>query len=178
MQTVKVIFQDSSGLEYQGVQGIQGVPRSQGFPGLGPTFPPGWYQQKITFLTESSSLNNYFWNTSWETARIACRYFNVLYNLIQFHAQLICALCPLDNVFRSSHWRCLVKKGVFKNFAKSTRKYLCWSLFLIKQSAWRPATLLKRDSNKGVFMCVLRDFWEHHFYRKPPDGFSNLDRKR
>ena len=32
---------------------------------------------------------------------------------------------------RSSHWRCSAK-GVLNNFANSTGKHLCWSLFLIK----------------------------------------------
>ena len=37
-----------------------------------------------------------------------------------------------SNTDRSSQRRCSVKKGVLKNFADFTRKYLCWSLFLIK----------------------------------------------
>ena len=30
---------------------------------------------------------------------------------------------------RSSHWRCFVREGDLKNFAKLTRKHLCQSLF-------------------------------------------------
>ena len=48
--------------------------------------------------------------------------------------------------------RCSVKKGVLKKFANLTGKHLCWSLFLIKLQAFRPATLLKRDFNTGVFL--------------------------
>ena len=44
------------------------------------------------------------------------------------------------------------KKRDFKNFAIFTRKYLCWSPFLIKFEDFRPATLLKRDSNTVVFL--------------------------
>ena len=33
---------------------------------------------------------------------------------------------------RSSHWRCLVRRDVLKNFQNFTEKHLCWSLFLIK----------------------------------------------
>ena len=33
---------------------------------------------------------------------------------------------------------------------------MCWSLFLIKLQAYRPAALLKGDSNTGVFMGILR----------------------
>ena len=36
-----------------------------------------------------------------------------------------------------------------KNFPILTEKYLCWSLFLIKNFK---ATLFKRDSNTGVFL--------------------------
>ena len=34
--------------------------------------------------------------------------------------------------YRSSHWRCSVAKGVFRNFAKFTGKHLCHSLFFNK----------------------------------------------
>ena len=35
-------------------------------------------------------------------------------------------------VFRSSHQRCSVKKGVLRNFAKFTGKHLCQNFFLNK----------------------------------------------
>ena len=59
---------------------------------------------------------------------------------------------------RSSHRRCSVKKRVLNNFAYFTAKHPCWSLFLTKLQAFRPATLLKRDSNTGVFLWNLRNF--------------------
>ena len=52
---------------------------------------------------------------------------------------------------RSSHRRCSTRTGALKNFANFTGKHRCWSLFLIKLQA-RPAALLKRDSNTGVFL--------------------------
>ena len=48
------------------------------------------------------------------------------------------------------------KKAVLKNFTIFTGKYLCWSFFLIKLQALKHATLLKRDSNTGVFMLISR----------------------
>ena len=39
------------------------------------------------------------------------------------------------------------KKAVLNNLTIFTEKKLCWSLFLIKLPARRPAPLLKRDSN-------------------------------
>ena len=50
----------------------------------------------------------------------------------------------LLDLFRSSHQRCSVKKGVLKTFANFTGKHLCWSLFLITLLVFRPATLLKK----------------------------------
>ena len=59
-------------------------------------------------------------------------------------------------VYRSSHRRCSLKKGVLRNFAKFSRKHRCLSLFFNKVSglakftrkhlcqSLRPATLLKR----------------------------------
>ena len=47
-----------------------------------------------------------------------------------------------DRRRRSSHRRCSVRKGVLRNFAKFTGKYMCQSLFFHKV-AW-PATLLKK----------------------------------
>ena len=42
------------------------------------------------------------------------------------------------------------KKAALKNLSIFAEKRLCWSLFLIKLWVFRPATLLKRDSNTGV----------------------------
>ena len=68
-------------------------------------------------------------------------------------------------IFRSSGSQMFLKIGVLKNFANYTGKHLHWSLFLIKLLAWRPVTLLKKDSNTGVFLWNLRNLWEHLFYR-------------
>ena len=47
--------------------------------------------------------------------------------------------------------------GIFKNFANFKGKRLCWSLFFTKSRAFRPATLLKRDSYTSVFLRNLRN---------------------
>ena len=51
-----------------------------------------------------------------------------------------------------------LKINVLKNFAIFTGKHFCWSLFLIKLQAWRLATILKRESDTGLFMWILRNF--------------------
>ena len=52
----------------------------------------------------------------------------------------------------------LQKRRSLKKIANFTGKYLCWRLLLTKLQAWRPATLLKTDSNTGVFLWKLRNF--------------------
>ena len=47
-----------------------------------------------------------------------------------------------------------VKKGVLKNFANFSAKYLCWSWSVYD---FRPVALLKRDCNTGFFLWNLRN---------------------
>ena len=66
---------------------------------------------------------------------------------------------------RSSHRSCSLKKDVLKKFVKFTGKHQCWSLFFHKITGQQPATLLKKRSNTGVFLLILRNFWEYLFQR-------------
>ena len=50
----------------------------------------------------------------------------------------------------SSCLQLFFKIDILKNFVIFTRNHLCWRSFLIKLHGWRPATLLKRDSNKSL----------------------------
>ena len=55
------------------------------------------------------------------------------------------------------------KKGVLKSFTNFTGKHLCWSLFLIKSQALRPATLLKSESNAGLSCEIFKNtYFEEH----------------
>ena len=47
------------------------------------------------------------------------------------------------------------------------RKKLCWTLFLVKLRAFRPATLLKSGSSAGVFLWMLQTFKNRFFYGTP-----------
>ena len=57
----------------------------------------------------------------------------------------------------------------FKNCAKFTGKHRCWSLFLLTLQAQRSITLLKRESNKGVILWILRNLkfvqYTIHWYK-------------
>ena len=59
---------------------------------------------------------------------------------------------------RSSHRKCSVKKGFLRNSAKFTRKHLWQSLFFNKVADLRAATLLKKESDTGVFLWILQNF--------------------
>ena len=57
------------------------------------------------------------------------------------------------------------KKGVLKNFAKFTRKHLCWSLFLNKVLGLKSAILLKeRPKHKQVFSYEFRKIFKNTFF--------------
>ena len=64
-----------------------------------------------------------------------------------------------------------IKKAVLKNCATLTGKHLCWSISLIWLQYFRSATLLKRDSNTGVFRWILQNFKKHLFWRKRTNCF-------
>ena len=53
---------------------------------------------------------------------------------------------------RCSRSQMFLKIDVLKNFAIFTGKHLSWSLISNKVVALKPATLLKRDSNTGIFL--------------------------
>ena len=64
---------------------------------------------------------------------------------------------------RNSHQRCSVKKKLLLQIPQYsifiyTGKHLCWSLFSRKLHAWWHATLLKKDSNTGVFLWIWQKF--------------------
>ena len=58
---------------------------------------------------------------------------------------------------RSSHQRCSIKKGVFRNFTKFTGKHLCQSLFLMK--------IIKQETLVQVFSCEFCEILRTSFLR-------------
>ena len=84
--------------------------------------------------------------------------FHFLLSFEKFFLALLCSTLSsssLSSRYKSRHRRCSIQKTVLKKFATFTGKHLCWSHFLIKLLIWRPATLLKRESNTGVFLWIL-----------------------
>ena len=61
-------------------------------------------------------------------------------------------------LLRSSHWRCSVRKDVFRNFAKFKGKHLCQSLFFNEVADWGLQLYSKRDSGTGVFLWIFAKF--------------------
>ena len=69
-------------------------------------------------------------------------------------------------LFRRSHQRCSVSKGVLRNFEKFTGKHLCQSLFF-NEDASRPATLLKKRFWHRCFPMNFAKFLKNNFFRTP-----------
>ena len=68
----------------------------------------------------------------------------------------------------------IFKFGVLKYFAMFIGKTLCWSIFSIQLKAFKLATLLKRDSNPGVFQEYCEIFKNSFFYRIPLVATSGI----
>ena len=62
---------------------------------------------------------------------------------------IISATCPLET--RAVIRRCFSKRLFLKN-SQILQENIVLESFLINLQAFRPATLLKRDSNPGVFL--------------------------
>ena len=60
--------------------------------------------------------------------------------------------------YRSSRWRCSLRKGVLRNFAKLTGKYLCQTLNFNKVAGLRAATLLRKRLWHRCFPVVFVKF--------------------
>ena len=73
------------------------------------------------------------------------------------HVFIFFVFCVSSNN-RSNHWRCSVKKGVLRNFAKFIGKHLCKSFFFNKVAGLRPATLLKKRLWHRCFLVNFAKF--------------------
>ena len=88
--------------------------------------------------------------------------------LSSLHASLFFLLfLPLWK-FRSGRSQMSFKKEVFKKIAIFTGKPLCWSLFVMRLPAYKPANLLKRDSNTSIFLLMLLNIAKQLFFIEYP----------
>ena len=85
-------------------------------------------------------------------------FIQITYPLLRFriYSKAHCSKCFFLCSFRSSYRRCSTK-SILENFTKFNI-HLCWSPFLIKLQASRPAALSKRVFSAGVFQGILRIF--------------------
>ena len=68
---------------------------------------------------------------------------------------------------RSSHPELFCEKFVLKYLAKFTGKHQCQSLFFNKVAVLRQL-YSKRGFGTGAFLWILRNIYEHFFYRNHP----------
>ena len=110
-------------------------------------------------VSQKGSIKEVFWKTSQNSQistrsshpEVFCQKKRVLQDFAKFTEKQFCRIVFFNTVagwklesVRTSHWRCSVKQGILKNFANSTGKNLCWSLFLVMLQFWGAATLLKK----------------------------------
>ena len=128
--------------------------------------------QMILMVKMSISNNHILWLNKRNNKRFSNRGYSLFFligiflnhlwlipNILKWqNCKIFTKLVPSQTLLRSSHRRCSVKTGVFKNLQKFTGKHLCCSLFLIKLQVFRPATLLNSDSNTDIFLWNLPNF--------------------
>ena len=75
---------------------------------------------------------------------------------------------PVNHMVEAATDKVFCKKGFLKNFAIFTGKHLCWSLFVTIVQTFRPATLLKRDSNTWfadeIWEIFKNTYFEQHLF--------------
>ena len=98
--------------------------------------------------------------------QVICKKKDVLKNFANFTLQHTCVGVSLIKFLKNFIKKRLQHRCFPVKFAKFLRapnlKNICKRLLLF---CWRPATLLKRDSNTGVFLWSLQNFLEHLFRR-------------
>ena len=83
-----------------------------------------------------------------------CSSQNVFFNKLSSYQNKRVTVIELRNEneqSKSSCWEMFFKTGVLKNLVIFTGRHLCWGPF-------RPATLLKRDSNKAILQRIFQKF--------------------
>ena len=119
------------------------------------------YFKKRRQINKIQCINNSDWNQrtvdqdniydkSFQKLEYKLLYYN--WNFWFYHLLQV----PFYGVFRSSHQRCSIKKGVFKNFAKFTCKHLCRSIFFNEVEGLRPAT------PPGNYFCIFHGWFTHN----------------
>ena len=63
-----------------------------------------------------------------------------------------------STIFRSSHWRCSIKKTILKNFVILTGKHLCRGIFLNKVAGHQACNFIKRRLQHRYFLANIGKF--------------------
>ena len=63
-----------------------------------------------------------------------------------------------STIFRSSHWRCSIKKAILKNFVIFTGKYLCRGLFFNKVANHQACNFIKKRLQHRYYIVNIGKF--------------------
>ena len=77
--------------------------------------------------------------------------------------------CTIQDLWQTFSWTYL---AIF------TVKHLCWTLVLTKLETFRPATLLKWESNANVSQWILPNFYEHIYFAEHLQATASEEKKK
>ena len=63
-----------------------------------------------------------------------------------------------STIFRSSHWRCSIKKAILKHFVIFTGKHLCRGLFFNKVAGHQLCNFIKKRLQHRYYLVNIRKF--------------------
>ena len=63
-----------------------------------------------------------------------------------------------STIFRSSHWRCSIKKAILKHFVIFAGKHLCWGLFFNRVAGHQTCNFIKERLQHRYFLANITKF--------------------
>ena len=99
------------------------------------------------------------WLISREVLSVTCPNFTV----VKYNSKTS-NICHHIKFRKSILDRCSMKK-LFLKILQYSQENTYVGVFFNKNAGVQSVTLIKRDSNTGVFLWVLRNFWEHLFWK-------------
>ena len=87
---------------------------------------------------------------------------------VDYFIQFLHKICIEKMYTSSSRSQMFFKTIVLKIVLMLKGEHLCWSFLFNKIEGLKACNLLKRDSNRGASLWILRNFLEQLLYRTPP----------
>ena len=121
-------------------------------------FKYDWRKENINAVSANKHIyRSPIKNLSDQVKKVSDQYTKYLINIKKY-------LINIQRCIRSRRPKVFCKKGVLRNFAKLTGKYLCHSLFFNKVAGLRSTTLLKKRLWRRCFAVNFAKFLRTPFF--------------